>query len=239
VEAGGVTQAVVFDLDDTLYPERRFALSGFAAVSLEVERTYGVAAREAFAVLRRALAIGRRDRALQRLCMEFSLPFRAIEELRDVIRTHDPRLRLPKTTRSVLEALRPVWRTGVLTNGRPETQARKVEALGLGDLVDRIVYASEVGPGKPDHSAFRAVLAALGCDPADSVFVGDDSWYDMFGARAVGMKTIRIRRGATAAAAFAGPRDADYVAESLAEVPALARALVEGAPGLESETHVA
>lgn len=38
---------IVFDLDDTLYPERQFALSGFRAAARWAEREFGVAGLDA------------------------------------------------------------------------------------------------------------------------------------------------------------------------------------------------
>ena len=38
-------RAVVFDLDDTIYPYRRFKLSGFAEVARHLERTCALDAR--------------------------------------------------------------------------------------------------------------------------------------------------------------------------------------------------
>jgi putative hydrolase of the HAD superfamily len=89
------------------------------------------------------------------------------------------------------------WRLGVLTNGLPDVQRRKVEALGLARLVDAVVYAQEWGSGrgKPDPEPFEAVRARLGTAAAATVFVGDDPWCDMYGARAAGMRTILMRRG--------------------------------------------
>lgn len=42
-----MTGAVLFDLDDTLYRERRFMLSGFAAVAEAVAERTEMSAREA------------------------------------------------------------------------------------------------------------------------------------------------------------------------------------------------
>jgi putative hydrolase of the HAD superfamily len=67
-----VRRAIVFDLDETLYPERRFALSGFLAVARHVNGRYGVPTAAAFAVLRKALTDGRRPTAFQDLVERFN-----------------------------------------------------------------------------------------------------------------------------------------------------------------------
>jgi putative hydrolase of the HAD superfamily len=119
------------------------------------------------------------------------------------------------------------WRLGILTNGLPSVQFRKVAALGLAPLVDEVVYAEEHAPGgKPAAAAFRAVLRALDLAPEHAVFVGDDPVNDVRGAKAAGFRTIRLACGRLPAAACPLD-DADMVIHSVAELPAAAAALLE------------
>ena len=221
-------RAVVFDLDETLYRERRFAISGYAAVAREIERAHGVPPRETFRVMARALRSGRRREAFQDVVSRFGLPAGSVGLWLAIYRTHRPLLRLPPQSRAVLTALRPSWKLGIVTNGLPTVQASKARALGLAGLVDRIVYAEEYGNGrgKPDADAFLAIADDLGVETARTVFVGDDPACDVAGARGVGMHTILVagRRPASAL-----DRDvADVTAGSLADVVPLAERLVPG-----------
>ena len=128
----------------------------------------------------------------------------------------------------MLDALRSGWRIGVLTNGIPAVQRRKVAALGLGGHVDAIVFASECGDrtGKPDRAAFRAVLDRLAVSPERSVFVGDDLETDVFGAWRVGMRTIHVIGGRRPIRhAAVAP---DVRVDRLRAVPAVAAQLVQG-----------
>ena len=61
-------KAVIFDLDDTLYPYIQHVHSGFAAVASYVERTFRVPARDAYATLRFAREVDARGTEFQRLC---------------------------------------------------------------------------------------------------------------------------------------------------------------------------
>lgn len=217
-------RAIILDLDDTLYPERRFALSGFAAVARHAAAAHGISAPYAFLRLRRALATGRRHRAFQDLAIECRLADEVIPDFLDVYRRHHPRLRLPRHSRRSLAELRRSWRIGVLTNGDPEIQARKVAALGLIDQVDAVIFAETTGAPKPAACAFNAMLDRLAADPERTVFVGDHPVCDIAGARAVGMKTIRVRRRTPID--DCGRCDADEVVDSMAMVPRVAAALV-------------
>ena len=195
----------------------------------EAERLFAVPAADAFSLLRRALGRGPRNTVLQALCARFGLPAQAVIEFTALIRAHQPRLRLPRESAEVLGELRRDWKVGILTNGLAETQARKVAALGLVHQVDAIVYAFDTGPGKPEPAPFERVLDRLDARASESVFVGDDPWCDVFGARRVGMKTIRIHRGGHDRVPAAAVHEADAVVRSLAPVPAIAAALLRKA----------
>jgi putative hydrolase of the HAD superfamily len=86
-------------------------------------------------------------------------------------------------------------KVGVLSN---TTWSREWHDLifqrdGVLDLIDATVYSSEILWTKPHPEAFNAVLRALGgVKPRRSVFVGDRLFEDVYGARAVGMRTVYI-----------------------------------------------
>jgi putative hydrolase of the HAD superfamily len=216
-------RAVVFDLDDTLHPRRRYVVSGLRAVAAHVAAVHGVDRARAAALLARGYRVAR-GRELQHLQQTLGLPAAELPGWLEVFRAHRPRLRLPRPAAAVLAQLRLDWRLGVVTNGLAEVQARKVAALDLATLVDVVVFATaDDRPGKPEPWAFRDVCARLDVAPDRAVFVGDDVVADIAGAAAVGMKTIWLappeRRGS-------GGVHADITVHSLADVPAAARRLL-------------
>lgn len=228
LEGAAATRAVIFDMDNTLYPERRFVLSGFSAVACRLRVSRGIDARAAFTVLVDAMRGGRQQTALQVLCDRFDLPTTLVGDLVDVIRSHRPRLRLSRTTRAVLAALRPAWRLGVLTNGIPAIQARKVEALGLRPLVDHVVFATEHGRrvGKPDRIPFETMTDRLGVRPDRCVFVGDDPRCDIDGANRAGMWSVRFDRPGWHGRVVVESGRPDSTIRCLSELPAQAATLV-------------
>jgi putative hydrolase of the HAD superfamily len=229
-------RAIVFDLDDTLYPYRAFVRSGFRTVACRLATERGLRPSAVLRVLARALASGQRGDELQTLCAHFELPTSLIESLAAVIREHTPVLRLPAESLRTLTLLRTRWTLGVLTNGEPHIQRRKVAALGVGTLVDEVLYATECGDGtgKPAPSAFRAVLERLNVAPSRAVFVGDDPRTDIEGAAAVGMKTIHVTRYFAEDERCAAPGCRVHV-KRLDLIPAIAEQLVPA----RMESHVA
>jgi putative hydrolase of the HAD superfamily len=220
-------RAVLFDLDDTLYPRGRFIASGFTAVANHLEQVYQL---DPLAVRQTLVAASSsvRGRELQVCTRRFGLPSSLVDELVAVIRNHHPKLTLPSMAVTALKQLRVKWRMAVVTNGLPAIQARKIAALGLASFVDCIVYANEYGSGagKPDREPFLEALRRLDVDPQHAVFVGDDDYSDVFGAARVGMRTVL-------ASAWNGrptgrPVRANAVVVNLRDVPGVAEYLMDG-----------
>lgn len=228
------SRAVVFDLDDTLYPYRRFKLSGFLAVAEHLHRRAGLDARLGFAALSGASRGRQRGQELQVCLAQYELPATWLADLIDVFRYHTPRLRLPATSVRTLRTLRSDgWRLGVLTNGPQSIQTAKIAALGLTPYVDVITCATTVGrgDGKPDPDAFAHIARQLSVPAARAVFVGDDERCDVAGSLAAGMVPVRCVAWTHHAAATA----ARAVVHRLTDVPAIASSLIEEA----SNSHAA
>ena len=224
----GHRRGLIVDLDDTLYPHEAFVHSGLMAVARHVEETSGVTAMDAFAVMTAA----RRERGgqeLQALCAHCGWPEDLVAELLAVYRGHLPNLHLPRASAEALTQLRrDRWRIVVLTNGLPLVQRAKVRALGIGPLVDAVIYAEEHATGgKPAAAAFRAALNALDLPASHCVCVGDDIVCDVAGAKAHGIRTIWFNAGA----AWGNPGPADRHAESGPHTGAVAADLCIGSIG--------
>jgi putative hydrolase of the HAD superfamily len=224
------TAAVLFDLDDTLYAERRFALSGFHQVAQVVAAARGVAPTFAFAVLVECLRTGRRADAFQTLCAALGYSIESIPALVNVYRSHVPSLALPRSSARVLCEIRRRWPIAIVTNGDPDVQRRKVAALNLEPLVDAVIYACEhgSGTGKPEPAPFLTAADRLNVSASRCVFVGDDPARDVAGARGVGMRTIRIARGPHRHWAAANPDliDADAVTVTMSDIPRIVHDLL-------------
>ena len=130
----------------------------------------------------------------------------------------------------VLPALRCLareYRLGVVTNGAPDTQREKLEALGLGEYLGTVVISGEVGVGKPDPEIFRIALGELDAPPHRAVHVGDSLENDVRGAASAGIRAVWLNRaGRRPATGSARPA---ATIRTLAGLPALLARLAEGA----------
>jgi putative hydrolase of the HAD superfamily len=131
-------------------------------------------------------------------------------------------LHLAKPVASALRVLRNEgWAIGILTNGPPEIQRRKIQALELGPFIDVVVFAAEHGSGrgKPEYAPFAEVFGRLDVLPSRAIVVGDDEACDVAGARAMGSFAVRCVSWRAGEAAT----DAHAVLRRFSTLPALAR----------------
>jgi putative hydrolase of the HAD superfamily len=107
---------------------------------------------------------------------------------------------------------------GVCSNAPfpPEMMRRQVDTNGVGEMVDAVVFSSEVGRRKPAPEVYRAALDAIGVDAGHALFVGDRVREDYEGPRAVGMRAVIF----TAHAEEPPPEGVPTIA-ALSEVPRL------------------
>lgn len=180
---------VVLDLDDTLFLEGDYVASGLrAAASLCPDPACALAAAE------EALASGGRPVDAMAASAGGSPPR---DELLRAYRYHSPELSLLPGAREALGALRAAGlRLGVVTDGRPEGQRAKIEALGLGPLVDDIVVTDELGGlqfRKPCDIAFRILQRRWGIPFGRMAYVGDNPAKDFRAPAELGMRSLRLR----------------------------------------------
>lgn len=190
-------QAVVFDLDDTLYPERAYVLSGFRAVATWAEEHLGIAAAQGLAELSQLFDEGVRGNIFNRWLENHGLiPDRWVSEMVEVYRNHEPSLEPYPEVPGLLARLCQHYRLGLVTDGFAQVQRRKLAALGLAHYFDALVFSDEWGKEawKPSPRPFEVVLGMLGVPGSRAVYIADNPQKDFLGARRVGMRTLRVRR---------------------------------------------
>lgn len=75
---------------------------------------------------------------------------------------------------------------GVMSN-RFEPYTDYLNERGLSELFDLVVYAGEAGIRKPNPEVFHYTLEKAGFAPAQAIYIGDNYFADVVGARNAGM----------------------------------------------------
>lgn len=189
-------RAVLFDLDDTLYDERQFVLSGLQAVVDAFSARLGVAPVELLRDLVRLLKTGGRERLFDRLLLEMGrYDPDLVKAMVEVYRGHTPRITLFPGVAAQLTRLRQRgYRLGLVTDGLPAVQSAKVRALGLDRAMDVVVFTWSLGEAcsKPSPEGYRVALQSLKVSPREAVYVGDNEAKDFRGANQLGLLTVRV-----------------------------------------------
>lgn len=181
-------QAVLWDLDDTLYAEKAYVQSGFRAVAAcipQVEQAYD----KLWAAFEKGLP------AIDTVLHDAGLQ---TEEMKSAClrayRQHTPDIRVYDGVREALGTLRQKQiKTAILTDGRPEGQRAKLQALGLSGAVDEILITDELGGAafrKPCDIAFRILQKKLGVPFENMLYIGDNPRKDFVAPAMLGMQAL-------------------------------------------------
>ena len=179
--------AIVFDIDDTLYLERTYIASGFAAV--------------------------------QRWAQQAAADSPAIACAVEVYRAHIPAIQLLPDARQALDMASATAAVAVISDGPLASQMAKVRALELFRWSSCIICTGALGPAycKPSKLPFLRVQRTLRVRPEDCCYVADNPHKDFTAPKALGWRTVRVRRsGSLHERCASGPDVDDEVVDLMA-----------------------
>jgi putative hydrolase of the HAD superfamily len=190
-------RAVVFDLDDTLYPESAYVRSGFRALGDWAEERLGVPAEEAYAELEALFRKGVRGDTFDRwLAARGIADAGLVSELVRVYRAHRPAIEPFPEAPALLDRLGRRYALGILSDGEVEVQSAKLDALGLRDRFTAVLVSGELGRDawKPSPLGLRTLLERMGGVAAgEAAYLADNPAKDFIAARVAGMLSVRLR----------------------------------------------
>ena len=92
--------------------------------------------------------------------------------------------------REVLDVLRERYPLALVTDAQSAYARGELHKVGLLDYFDPIIVSGDHGYRKPDRRLFQFALDGTRVPAENVLFVGNDMYRDIFGAREVGMKTV-------------------------------------------------
>jgi putative hydrolase of the HAD superfamily len=214
-------KAILFDLDDTLL-DRTTSLEDFVQ---QQHRRYKLNHVPYESYRARFLELDERGYAekshvFHTLITEFAVPASVAAWLADFEQRAWTSCSLLPDTAVVLAELRVRgYKLGVITNGAEWSQMRKLRVTGLVPLVDLILISGNEQVKKPDPLIFTRAAERLSVRPDECAFVGDHPRNDVYGAGAVGMKTVWYPRDQAWPVEQVGAPD--YTIRSLGELLAI------------------
>lgn len=203
-------KAILFDIDDTLFPTTEFArrarqnaVRAMIAAGLELPEEQVLRELEEVITEFSSNYEHHFDKLLQRL-RPASLSKRnsALIVAAGVAAYHDTKfLEIAPfpDVKPLLEDLRRAGlRLGVITHGWTVKQAEKLVRLGLTRFLDpaAIFISDQIGISKPNPKLYQVALADLGLSGPEAMYVGDSPEHDIAPPQSLGMIAVWSSRAA-------------------------------------------
>jgi putative hydrolase of the HAD superfamily len=192
-------RAIIFDIDDTLYPERDYVLSGYRAVADAFAGRLG----EADAVHARMVALfdtPQRGRVFNVLADEAGATADEADALVAAMittyRTHAPAIMLEQDVVAVLEALRGRYRLGRYPMAISACKSARRPRYDFPNGWMRSSSPTHSGREfwKPHPRAFEAMADRLGVAADACAYVGDNLAKDFVAPNALGWLSVLLER---------------------------------------------
>ena len=145
---------IVFDLDDTLYKEIDFVKSAYNYINNYIKSRYNI---DLSLHIHECLEDGINffDLIKSRLNQNQSFP---IEKYLELYRFHYPEINLSNDTVKFLNKIsNKNIDFSIITDGRSVSQNNKIKALGLSNLLKKIIISEETGYEKPHLNNFKII----------------------------------------------------------------------------------
>jgi putative hydrolase of the HAD superfamily len=180
---------VVFDLDDTLYPEIEYLESAYKFIA---ETILPATVKNIYDIMLEHYRCGKNVfnwivSSYAGNDSKITIPY-----LLQLYREHKPEIKLNEGARYLLDSLKekniPV---GLITDGRSLTQRNKLKALGLDEYFKEVIISEEFGSEKPDE---RNYLYFENKYPGkEFYFIGDNTAKDFLVPIKLGWFTICLK----------------------------------------------
>jgi putative hydrolase of the HAD superfamily len=181
------TSFIVLDLDDTIYKEKNFVKSGFAAI---VKKYADHHHYELLEMMMNSWING--ENAINSLFELLNISNIPIQEPLDIYHNHFPEIRLPFESKSFFHtAISRGYKLGLITDGHKITQRNKLKALGINRYFDKIVISEEFGSEKPNIQNYK-IFEDIFPDN-NFCYIGDNTKKDFIAPTKLGWQMYCIR----------------------------------------------
>lgn len=191
-----VIKAIVFDMDDTLYKEKDYVISGFKAVDNWFKEKYKKTGFYNTAI--QLFDAGENkfifNKALEKLNVNYDE--KLISNMLEQYRSHEPDIQLLEEADWVLNNLVNIVKIGLISDGYLVTQEKKVNALKLKEKFHSIILTDRFGREhwKPSQVPYEQISSELQIPHHQCVYIGDNLNKDFITAKKLDWTTIHIDR---------------------------------------------
>ena len=225
-----IIKSIFFDVDDTLFDRREAQNEILRLIACEFSQLFsGIEEKriidaflESDRITMQEYVIGEppsklRTRRSQVFLGLLGLSNQFSDEITAMYVNQYPTVYAPVAgAKKVVEYLASRFQLGVISNGLPDVQYKKLETLGIRHLFHCIVLSEELGVEKPNPGIFLHAISLVGATPEVSLYIGDSYQADVVGAKKAGMKACWLNRSGEGSGQM--ELKADYEIQRLDEI---------------------
>ena len=186
---------LIFDLDDTLIDEQKYAQSGFNYVANKISKEFSKTnIKKNF---NKILFKNGRENIFDIFFQSYSKK-KMIQKFVKLYRNHRPNISLKVEAKELLKKLKRLkFSTYLVTDGHKLAQRRKINKLQLNKYFKKIYITHEYGykKMKPNLYCFRLIKKKEKVKWSEIVYIGDNPNKDFVKLNSVGANTIRVLTG--------------------------------------------
>ena len=214
-----MVETILFDLDDTLYPEIQFVISGFKAVSKYLSEKYDIAYDTIFDILKKDFENGIRRKNFDILLKKIGIENKIVDDLVKIYRNHIPQISMYPDAKKILVKLKGKYKMGLISDGYPTTQYNKIKVLDIKKFFDLIIINDiSKGISKKNSNSFSKALYILETSSKGTIYVGDNPLKDISMPKKLGIHTVIIRRDNGIHRNVNGIEEAEYIISDLIQL---------------------
>jgi putative hydrolase of the HAD superfamily len=188
-------KTLVFDLDDTLYPEMEFVLGGFQRVAEWLADSFSLDKKKLQASMVATLGAEGRSQIFDKILRSNGVySASALRTCIALYRAHEPNISLNASVVETLKWAQLEFPLFLVTDGNKLVQARKVRALELEKFFQGIFITHRYGlaSAKPSLRCFEKIIDTTMADWNELMYVGDNPIKDFVALNAQGAETTGI-----------------------------------------------
>lgn len=185
---------IVFDLDDTLYPEKEYVISGLKYVAKFLSEQFS------YPDLTKLFLEGfeaDHSKVFNFAFERVGIPYdkNLILRLIDVYRNHVPNISLYKESLILLKHLYKIKDLCIITDGYLQAQKKKISVLKINKYFKKIYFTDFYGRNywKPSTFVFKLCQKEMKVEPVNIIYIGDNWMKDFFPGNKLGWVTIGIK----------------------------------------------
>jgi putative hydrolase of the HAD superfamily len=187
---------LVFDLDDTLYPELTYVLSGMRAVAKMLNENFDLEYHATEIRLLEILESYGRGKVFDIFLHENKLiSKKLISKCINTYRNHSPDIFLyPDAIQAICKFKGKKY---LVTDGHKIVQQSKIDALKIESLFDKAYITNRYGfvNAKPSLHCFKRILERENSNWSNLIYVGDNPEKDFINLNLMGSMTVRVMTG--------------------------------------------